>query len=321
MLPPGGTGRRPKGAPVSTPGRPACERSPGGTGTGHEAAPSLPMPKGAPVTRTLAVCADDFGWAVATSNGIARLAHARRLTAIACITNGPHWDGLAPLLEGLPDTVDIGLHLNFTEGRPLSARLARRWPRAPGLLRLIVQAHLGLLPHAAVRREVHQQLGAFTHAVGKPPAFIDGHQHVHHLPGVREIVLDMAEHLQPLPAVRNTGRVLGPGHALKRGLIERTGGRGLARDLESRVLAHNPALLGVYDFRTTDYRALMQGWLAALPPEGALLFCHPGDASPGRAADPIAEARVREIAYLESAAFDVDLAAADVRLGRVWQTR
>ena len=272
-----------------------------------------------PMTRTLALCADDFGWAVATSNGIARLAQARRLTAISCITNGPHWNGLAPLLERLPDSVDVGLHLNFTEGRPFSARLARLWPRPPGLARLIVQAHLGLLPRAAVRRELHQQLGAFVHAVGRPPAFIDGHQHVHHLPGLRDMVLDMAEHLQPFPAVRNTGRVLGPGYAVKRWLIEHTGGRSLERSLGRRVIAHNPVLLGCYDFKATDYRALMQGWLAALPSEGGLLFCHPGDAPAGRHADPIAAARVRELAYLESAAFDADLAAADVRLGRVWQ--
>ena len=66
----------------------------------------------------------------------------------------------------------------------------------------------------------------------------------------------------------------------------------------------------------------MQGWLAALPREGALLFCHPGDPpTPAeRAPDPIAAARLRELAYLESAAFDADLADAEVRLGRVWQT-
>lgn len=272
------------------------------------------------MTRTLALCADDFGGSVAASNGIAQLAQARRLTAVSCITNLPHWDGLAPLLAGLPDTVDLGLHLNFTEGRPLSARLARHWPRPPGLARLVVQAHLGLLPRAAIRREIHQQLGAFIHAIGRPPAFIDGLQHVHHLPGVREIVLDMAEHLQPLPAVRSTGRVLGPGFALRRAWIEQTGGRALARDLDSRLIAHNPALLGCHDFKTRDYRGLMQGWLAALPPEGGLLVCHPGEAPPSPTADPIAAAREREFAYLESAAFDADLAAADVRLGRVWQS-
>jgi chitin disaccharide deacetylase len=270
------------------------------------------------MTRTLALCADDFGLTPGISSGIARLARARRLTAISCITNSPHWAAAAGLLEGLPDSVDVGLHLNFTEGAPLSARLAGRWPHLPALPRLIIQAHLRMLPHRAMRNEVHAQLAAFGLDRGKPPDFIDGHQHVHHLPELRDVVLDVVEHLQPLPAVRSTGRVLGPGFAVKRWLIEHTGGRQLAQGLDERVLAHNPALLGVYDFTEPDYRALMQRWLAELPAEGGLLFCHPGEHAAGDPPDAIGAARVRELAYLGSDAFRADLAAADVVLGRVW---
>ena len=272
------------------------------------------------MTRTLALCADDFGLAPGISAGIARLARTQRLTAIACITNSPHWVEASKQLAGLPDSVDIGLHLNFTEGLPLSARLARRWPVLPALPRLIVQAHLGLLPRSEMRNEVHAQLAAYSRALNKPPRFIDGHQHVHHLPMLRDIILDMVEHVQPLPALRSTARVLGSQAALKRWLIEHTGGRALATELERRVIAHNPVLLGAYDFVEPDYRRLMQGWLAQVPPEGGLLFCHPGERFEGDPPDPIASARERELAYLGSAAFVADLAAADVRLGRVWQT-
>ena len=59
--------------------------------------------------------------------------------------------------------MDVGLHLNFTEGRPLSGRLARHWPDLPPLPRLIAQAHLRLLPLSQVRNEVHAQLAAFNH--------------------------------------------------------------------------------------------------------------------------------------------------------------
>jgi chitin disaccharide deacetylase len=272
------------------------------------------------MTRTLAVCADDFGLAPGISAGIVRLARARRLTAISCITNGPHWAEAAKLLSDLPETVDVGLHLNFTEGRPLSARLAKRWPVLPSLPTLIAQAHLGLLPRSAMRNEVHAQLSAFSRERGKPPRYIDGHQHVHHLPVLRDVILDMVEHVQPLPAVRSTAHVLGPGASVKRWLIEHTGGRALADDLERRVIARNPVLLGAYDFVNPDYRSLMQHWLERVPAEGALLFCHPGEPNDDGAPDPIAAARAREMAYLGSAQFDSDLAAAGVELGRVWQT-
>jgi predicted glycoside hydrolase/deacetylase ChbG (UPF0249 family) len=276
------------------------------------------------MSRTLAICADDFGLAPNISTGIARLARSGRLTAISCITNSPHWDEDSKLLQGLPDTVDIGLHLNFTEGRPSSARLARRWPTMPSLPRLIVQAHLHLLPHRQMRNEVHAQLAAFNRALGQPPRFIDGHQHVHHLPGLRDIILDMVEHVQPMPAMRSTGRVLGPGFGFKRWMIENTGGKAFAAELTDRVVAFNPALLGVYDFAERDYRKLMQRWLAELPAEGGLLFCHPADAKVPNDAksanDPIADARLREAAYLASSDFTIDLASADIVLGHVWRT-
>jgi chitin disaccharide deacetylase len=271
-------------------------------------------------TRTLALCADDFGLAPGISAGIARLAQAQRLSAISCITNSKHWETSAPLLATLPASVEAGLHINLTEGRPLSPRLAALWPRLPALPVLIARSHLGLLPRAELRSEVHAQLAAFRAATGAAPKFVDGHQHVHHLPVLRAIILDMVEHVQPLPALRNTGRVLGPGAGAKRWLIENSGGRALARELAQRVLLHNPALLGAYDFVDPNYRALMQAWLAELPHEGGLLFCHPGAAVAGDPPDAIAAARGRELAYLGSDAFMQDLAAAKVTLGRVWQT-
>jgi predicted glycoside hydrolase/deacetylase ChbG (UPF0249 family) len=270
--------------------------------------------------RVLALCADDFGQNPGISAGIARLAHVQRLTAISCITNSPHWSEQAQRLQGLPDTVDVGLHLNFTEGKPLSARLAKRWPTLPSLPMLIARAHLGLLPQAEMRNEAHAQLRAFINAHGQPPRFVDGHQHVHHLPGLRDAILDMVEHVQPLPALRSTARVLGPGFAFKRWMIEHTGGRALAKALKQRVMAHNPALLGAYDFAAEDYGALMRRWLQVLPAEGGLLFCHPGVRDADDTTDAIAEARVRELAYLGSNDFTDDLAEAGVVLGRVWRT-
>lgn len=270
--------------------------------------------------RVLGLCADDFGLAPGISAGIAQLARAQRLTAVSCITNSPHWEAAAALLTRFPTTVETGLHINLTEGRPLSQRLGRLWPKLPSLPMLIARAHLGLLPRAELRSEVHAQLAAFRAATGEAPKFVDGHQHVHHLPVLRSIILDMVEHVQPLPALRNTGRVIGAGAGLKGWLIEGTGGRALQRELNQRVLAHNTALLGAYDFVDPDYRALMKAWLAALPREGGLLFCHPGTTAEGDPRDAIAAARARELAYLGSDAFTQDLAAAGVRLGRVWQT-
>jgi predicted glycoside hydrolase/deacetylase ChbG (UPF0249 family) len=268
------------------------------------------------MSRVLMLCADDFGLSGGISRGIARLAQAGRLNATSCISNAAQWRSHAPLLADLPSSVDIGLHFNLTEGTPLSPELRRVWPTLPALPQLILRAHLRALPRAAIAAEFTAQWAAFGDATGHPPAFVDGHQHAHHLPQVRELLL-AALQTSPGTAVRNTGRVVGPGFGVKRALIAGTGGRTLQRRLERRALRHNPALLGVYDFADADYRGLMQGWLAQVPAEGALLFCHPGDPDAG-VPDAIAAARPREAAYLASAEFGADLAAAGVVLGRVW---
>jgi hypothetical protein len=249
--------------------------------------------------RILALCADDFGLGQGVSDGIARLAHAGRLSAVSCITNSAYWLPAAPLLARVASSVSVGLHINLTEGMPLSTDLMRVWPRLPGLHRLVLMAHAGALPRAALRAELQAQLDAFHRGNAAGPGHLDGHQHVHHLPGIRDLVLELLSGCAPIPLVRNTGCLPGPGFALKRWLIRHTGVRQLGRVLRDRHIPHNTALLGVHDFApTTDYRAWMRRWLAALPPGGAWLFCHPGLPGPGSAAaaDRLQAGREREYA-------------------------
>ena len=281
------------------------------------------MPADRPL-RPLAVCADDYGRSAAASAGILRLARAGRLQAVSCRVNGASWLGDAPALRSLPSTIGIGLHFNLTDGKPLSSRLAALWPNLAALPVLTARAHLGLLPRGAVRSEFHAQLRAFLDATGLFPAHVDSHDHVHALPIVRNLLLDAAEHMRPVPAVRSTACLPGPGFTLRRALVRLSGGRALGQELVQRELAHNPALFGLYDPAETDYRALVQAWLAAVPPQGAMLACRPSDgidpdASPRHAAREAAQ--VRELDYLESAAFTQDLAAAGVVLGPVWRLR
>jgi predicted glycoside hydrolase/deacetylase ChbG (UPF0249 family) len=272
--------------------------------------------------KTLAVCADDYGWTPAIDHAILKLAADKRLSEISCLVNGDHWPQAARELTALPAVrqgrVRTGLHFNLTEGRPLSSSLRAVWPQFPELQSLIVMAHLRRLPLAELRDEWQAQMQAFEQARGRAPAHVDGHQHVHHLPGVRDIVLAALAPRADI-RVRHTGRVQGPGYTVKRLLIEGTGGRAMGRQLEASGRHANTHLYGVYDFVRADYRALVQSWLAAIPEKDALIFCHPGaagskPATTGAAADPIAAARVREAAYLASDDFTDDLQAAGVRL-------
>lgn len=269
--------------------------------------------------RPLLLCADDYGLARGIDDTIARLVQAGRLGAFSCIVNGPAWAADAARVPALRAVgAQAGWHLNLTEGVPLSPALAACWPQLPALPRLLALSHLGRLPGAALRDELAAQWQAFVAATGRAPDFVDGHQHVHQLPGVRALLLDLlARQGRGLP-VRATAPLAGPGFGFKRWVIGATGGQALTRALRRAGIAHNRRLLGAYDFQVADYRGLMRGWLAQVPPEGALLFCHPGARSADAPADVIAAAREREAAYLAGDEFPRDLAASGVRLTPVW---
>lgn len=266
--------------------------------------------------RVAALCADDYGLAPAISHGILDLALRGRISALSCLVTGADWARHAQRLSVLAAAVPVGLHFNLTQGEPASTALRQVWPPLPPLPRLMAAAALRRLPLDAIGHEWRAQWARFVATTGRTPAFIDGPQHVHHLPGVREIVLQAAQ--DSGTAVRNTGRVIGPGFAFKRWVIEASGGRALQTELMRHGITHNTLLCGVYDFKHSDYRALMQRWLAALPAEGGLLLCHPARPPLSSSDDPIADARLREAAYLASDAFAEDLGTAGVTLGGAW---
>ena len=271
------------------------------------------------MTRSIAFCVDDLGLLEGVAETVVALAAEGRISSASCIVSAPACRG--EVSEAATGTranpgFELGLHFNLTEGSPVSPDLTAAWPTLPRLERLIADAHLGRLPLAALGIELQAQIDAFTEAVGRPPAYLDGHQHVHALPGIRDRVLAAAGD----PAIRNTGHVVGPGFGLKRMLIERTGGRALQARLAAHGRRCNTALLGVYDFASGDYRGLMRGWIGAAPDAGALLFCHPSGSSAGSGRDSIGGARRREAAYLGSAAFADDLAEAGFTVGPAWQS-
>ena len=269
----------------------------------------------------LGVCADDVGLVEGVAETVLALAERGRLSAASCVTNAPGWPRAAAVVAAAPASLELGLHFNLSEGMPRSAELRAHWPTLPGVAHLLSLAHLRGLPVGAVRAEFAAQVEAFIAALGRAPAFVDGHQHVHALPGVRGVVLDAIATWPTLPAVRNTGQLLGPGAGFKRAVIEASGGRALQRELVARAIPHNRALLGAYDFIAANYGALMRRWLVASPRDGGLVFCHPCATAVDGSGDPIASARRREAAYLGSDAFAADLDAAGLTVGAPWAKR
>ena len=122
----------------------------------------------------------------------------------------PLWPEHGRWLKDLEGVVDIGLHLTLVDEAPLTA-MPRMAPegRLPSIGRLIVKSYAGTLALEEIAAEMDAQVFAFTQVMGRAPDHIDGHQHAHVLPGIREIVLERARALSPRPWLRNVHDSLG----------------------------------------------------------------------------------------------------------------
>lgn len=256
--------------------------------------------------RVICICADDFGLREGVNEAILTLLDAGRVQAVSCMVGGLSWRlGAAALRRRDPDHFDAGLHLDLTE-RPLLQ--ASRQP----LSRLVLASMMRWSDARALRREVNAQLDAFEDAFGAPPAYVDGHQHVHQLPVVREALISaLTDRYGPrLPWVRSTL----PGQpSPKARLIRLLGGGRFLTAAGSQGFRHNERLLGVYDFRggAPRYRALLSEWLSVAH-SGDLLMCHPGIGADDL--DGIAAARRAEFTVLADPAFAALLRAQGITL-------
>ena len=274
--------------------------------------------------RPIILCADDFALTEGVSEAILHLAETGRLTAISCMTASALWRHLGPLLETAKDRCDVGLHLTLTDQQPLS-RLPQLAPsgRLPRLGRLIAKAFAGRLDRREVLDEVGCQWNAFVAALGRPPDFIDGHQHVHLLPGVRDSVYELAtmSGLERRPYLRvcweAPTEVLARGVSVGKATFISMLSIPMRREVIRLGLATNDSFGGVYGFdQSTNFPALFPRFL----PGGGrrrLVMCHPGFVDARlRSLDPLTDQRQREYDYFASERFPADLEAAGCRLAR-----
>ena len=260
----------------------------------------------------LSVCADDFGMSQDIDEGVIALAQSHRLTAVSCMAHAPWFERDAARLNGLD--VDVGLHLTFTE------RLgARRFYLS--LPRLTAYAYARLLDIARITRQIERQLDRFEHTVGRAPDFVDGHQHVHQLPQIREALLGVLAHRYGNEGlwVRCTkpGAQAGLPYACrnKAAVIGALGATAFTQLAAAAGLTCNRRLLGVYDFRggVQRYTDLLDRWLRNAR-DGDLLMCHP--ALTGTGCDDHAGQRAAEFQALASPGFARALQRHGLQLAR-----
>lgn len=144
----------------------------------------------------LIVHADDFGISEAVNHGIVHAHRRGILTSTSVMANGRAFEHAVALAKDNP-ALDIGVHLTLTEEQPVTDAAAaaglsdehNRFP--PHVVRLAARHAFGRVSLAAVRAELDAQIRRVVDA-GIAPSHLDGHQHVHVLPGIAGIVAELA---------------------------------------------------------------------------------------------------------------------------------
>ena len=257
------------------------------------------------VTKRIQICADDYGFDAAVSQGVREGIDSGRLSATSCMVLSPAWPRESQALRERAGMADFGLHFDVNEfadsapGRSLSG-----W---------IAAAYLGRIDAAQARGWVARQLDAFEAAMKCPPHYLDGHQHVHQLPVLRTAMLaELTSRYGLRCALRSTRSRVWRGP--KAAVIAALGSAALRRAAQGTPM--NTDFAGVYDFSpAADFAALVSNWLTQLP-DGGLLMTHPACAAGTETRpDPIRAARVKERAFWLSAEAGELMARLGVQLG------
>jgi chitin disaccharide deacetylase len=276
--------------------------------------------------RSVVLCADDYGLTDGVSRGILELVEAGRLSATGAMTNMPGWRRAASALAPFKGRIAIGLHLNLTTGSPLGP-MPRLAPGGafPTLKDILPKALTGRLPVDEIRQEISRQIDAFEDIHGDLPSFVDGHQHVHVLPAVRQALM------RTLKARGYSGRVwLRDPTDRTASILRRRIGRSKALIVGSLATGFG-ASAGAAGFEINEGFSGFSPLDLSVPAgrifENALtglgsrplVMCHPGHADAElRGLDPAVDSRPAELAYLRSDAFRDLLARQRIALVPNW---
>src|SRR5882724_5290749 len=212
--------------------------------------------------RRIWLCADDYGISPGVNRAIRDLIERGRLNATSVMVVGPSFGrdevrALQAVAAGSPRCA-IGLHATLTAPfRPLTIHFR---PTDGGMFlpfpQLLRSGLLRRLDPEMIHAELMVQLAAFQELFGRPPDFVDGHQHAQLFPQVRDAFLRAVKQAAPAAWVRQGGRLqplakrLGSPKAL---LLDVLSSRFRKRATEAGI-PFNPAFAGAYEFsRAPDF--------------------------------------------------------------------
>jgi hypothetical protein len=209
---------------------------------------------------------------------------------------------MAPRLAAHRGHLAVGLHLNLTLGAPTGAMPSLApTGELPGRNAIIVRALVGLIYGDEIGDEIDRQLDLFENGIGFPPDHVDGHEHVHVLPGVRAALLTRISRRygSAKPLVRVPSDTWAAIRARKgsqhKAAALRALSLGLAAQADRMGIPTNIGFSGVSSFDTSvPYEQELANALVAPGPRH-IVMCHPGHPDAELAEiDPVVQRRRME---------------------------
>ena len=285
------------------------------------------------VARNLIVNADDLGWTAGVNRGIAEAHRSGIVTSASLLANGSSFEEAIALARTTP-ALGLGVHLNLSDGPPIAKpELVPTLLNAGGNLNYSPETLLLKIATRGISlREVEAEWDAQVGRIRDtrlPPTHLDGHKHVHMLPGLFEIALRVAKRhgigairisheASELRAALSAGAGASASVILKQG-IQARGLKLLARD--ARVLAERAGISSTDHFCGIAQTGALtkEGVIRLLHslPEGTTeLMCHPGyvDAALRQTATRLQESRERELQILTDPEIRNIVASQGIRL-------
>jgi len=147
--------------------------------------------------KNLIVNADDLGWTEGVNRGIAEAHRNGIVTSASLLANGAAFASGVELARSTP-RLGVGVHLNLSDGEPVAPRelvatlVNDKGEFAGGPEALLLRIAKRDVSLSEVEHEWEAQIEKVKGA-GLQPTHLDGHKHVHMLPGLFEVALRLAK--------------------------------------------------------------------------------------------------------------------------------
>ncbi|MEN6451245.1 MAG: ChbG/HpnK family deacetylase [Thermoguttaceae bacterium] len=313
----------------------------------------------------LVLHADDLGMNRAVNEGILRGFRFGLLTSTSLLANAPdvdfalgQWKTLAEerasgelpsaaarrRLDDPDGPFDLGVHLNLTQGRPLTgvypAELLDKRGRFPGVFKLFARLLRSRGRYeTAIRAELERQVQVVCDH-GLRPTHVNGHQYLEMIPAVRNVLPDLMEkfgirvvRVAREPSLLRSTVLRGQPSRWPMAQVKRAFAGRFCTRIDALGLAHPDAFFGTAHAGNIDL-PLLRLWLgsccrrqvpAVREPTMIEVGLHPAEvAEPTRPKDwidgwhdPLADRRPAELQMLVSAELSDMLAEFGWRLGRL----